>query len=207
MSRQISTRILFRQCTEISFSFSPPSLCGFEGGSSRCRHFVTMLCVVQFGNFYHHSNMASLYSQTSILRLCASCQIVFSMPQRLMLSHSMVLILLITVDLIPHIKHYLARYTYLLWYNHLASRVFSRTNRTIKPTSSGTRRAPTESRPSGELYFRVTWIFGQKAFISMNRLLLVAMPFACCMQMAVSNFDLYMNETETSRLLGKYDQQ
>ncbi|KAI0233948.1 Tyrosine-protein kinase RYK [Lamellibrachia satsuma] len=36
----------------------------------------------------------------------------------------------------------------------------------------------------------------------MERLLLVAATFVCCTQLAVSNFDLYMNETETLRLLG-----
>ena len=43
-----------------------------------------------------YSNMASLYSQTPIVRLCASCQIVFSTQQCLMWSHIILHVLIIT---------------------------------------------------------------------------------------------------------------
>ena len=44
----------------------------------------------------------------------------------------------------------------------------------------------------------VSGVFGD-----MERLLLATVTIACCTQIVVSNFDLYMNETETLRLLGK----
>ena len=54
VARQISTGILFRQCTEISFSFSPAPLGGLERRSSCSRHLIKTL---RFSRFYY-SNMA-----------------------------------------------------------------------------------------------------------------------------------------------------